>query len=273
MKPPSFWSSAWRIFELSLGEMLWSRRTIFMALLAAGPVAIAAFTRVLATMDLFGPDAPNLRVTGSTLFGLMIWVFYLRFTVPVLGVFYGTALMADEIEDKTLTYLFTRPIPRGAVLVGKYLAYLVCTASVVLPSVVLVFWLVAPIRSTLAESFVPLLRDLALLGLGLAVYGAVFAWVGARLKRPLVTGLVFAIGWEPTALVFPGYMRNLTVAHYLQALVPHAMPQDGPLGMLQAVFRDAPTPGRSLLCLAATWAVFLVLAVRAVERREYVLEQ
>ena len=68
----------------------------------------------------------------------MIWVFYLRFTVPVLGVFYGTSLIADEVEDKTITYLFTRPIPRGAVLVGKYLAYLACTVFVVLPSVVLV---------------------------------------------------------------------------------------------------------------------------------------
>ena len=53
--------------------------------------------------------------------------------MPVLAVFYGTALMADEVEDKTLTYLFTRPIPRGAVLIGKYLAYLACTILVVLP--------------------------------------------------------------------------------------------------------------------------------------------
>ena len=75
----------------------------------------------------------------------MIWVFYLRFIVPVLGVFYGTSLMADEVEDKTITYLFTRPIPRGAVLVGKYLAYLVCTMLVVLPSVMLVYLLIVPI--------------------------------------------------------------------------------------------------------------------------------
>ena len=58
------------------------------------------------------------------MFGLMIWVLYLRVIVPILGVFYGTSLMADEVEDKTITYLFTRPIPRGAVLIGKYLAYL-----------------------------------------------------------------------------------------------------------------------------------------------------
>ena len=57
----------------------------------------------------------------------MIWLLYLRFIVPVLGAFYGTSLISDEVEDRTITYLFTRPIPRGAIMIGKYLAYLVCT--------------------------------------------------------------------------------------------------------------------------------------------------
>ena len=58
-----------------------------------------------------------------------------------------------------------------------------------------------------------------MLAVGLAAYGAVFALVGARLKRPLVVGLVFAFGWEPAVLLFPGYLKRLTVAYYLQALV------------------------------------------------------
>ena len=103
-------------------------------------------------------------MTGPAIFGLMIWVFYLRFTVPVLGVFYGTSLMADEVEDKTITYLFTRPIPRGAVLVGKYLAYLACTVFVVLPSVMLVYLLVVPMRGSLGGSFLDLVKDLVAAG-------------------------------------------------------------------------------------------------------------
>ena len=106
----------------------------------------------------------------------------------MLGVFYGTSLIADEVEDKTITYLFTRPIPRGAVLVGKYLAYLACTVFVVLPSVMLVYLLVVPMRGSLGGSFIDLLKDLALLALGLSVYGAVFAFIGARFKRPLLVG-------------------------------------------------------------------------------------
>ena len=33
---------AWRVFELSLGEMLWSRRTVFLAIVVGCPVLVAA---------------------------------------------------------------------------------------------------------------------------------------------------------------------------------------------------------------------------------------
>jgi hypothetical protein len=170
--PLSYWQASRRIFDLSLGEMLWSRRTIFMALVVGGPVILAAIVRVL---EVFG--VPALRVDGQRIggigvFGIIIWMLFLRFIVPILGVFYGTALMADEVEDKTITYLFTRPIPRGAVLIGKYLAYLACTALVVLPSVMLVYFLLVRFPDV-PGTFVQLLTDLGLLGLGLAVYGAV----------------------------------------------------------------------------------------------------
>ena len=52
------------------------------------------------------------------------------------------------------------PIPRGAVVLGKYLAYLACSVFVVLPSVVLVWLLVVPINGSLASSFVDMAKDL-----------------------------------------------------------------------------------------------------------------
>lgn len=268
----SYWAASRRVFDLSLGEMLWSRRTIFMALVVGGPVLLAVIVRAL---DVFGMTA--LRVNGRAIggigvFGVIMWMLFLRFIVPVLAVFYGTALMADEIEDKTLTYLFTRPIPRGAVLLGKYLAYLACTVLVVLPAVMLVYFLVVPFREV-PGTFGALVTDLGLLSLGLAVYGAVFAFVGAYFKRPLVLGLAFTFGWEPTVMVLPGYLKQFTVAYYLQALVPHATPTDGLTGLLQGFFREAPGWGAAVASLAAVALAFLWLATRAVERREYVLEQ
>jgi ABC-2 type transport system permease protein len=204
----------------------------------------------------------------------MIWLLYIRFIVPVLGVFYGTALIADEVDDKTITYLFTRPLPRGAVLIGKYLAYVVCTGLLVLPSVVLVYFLIVPLGGgSIGETFPGLLQDLGMLAAGLIAYGAVFAWVGARLKRPLVLGLVFAFGWEPAVLLFPGYLKRLTVAYYLQALVPHAMPQDSAVSILMQVFREVPAAATSLAYLASIVVLALWSSARAVEQREYVLDQ
>jgi len=272
---PSYAASVLRIFDLSLGEMLWSRRSAFLGLLVGGPVMLALISRIVWMMvpgESFRINGES--VSGAGTFGLMIWLLYVRFIVPILGVFYGTALIADEVDDRTITYLFTRPIPRGAVLAGKYLAYLACTVLLILPSVVIVFFLLVPMGGRgVASAFPSLLGDLGMLAAGLAAYGAVFAWVGARIRRPLVAGLVFVLGWEPAVLLFPGYLKRLTVAYYLQALVPHAMPQDSAISVLMQVFTEVPGMLFSLsallvLTLGALWA-----AARTVESREYVLEQ
>jgi len=181
--------------------------------------------------------------------------------------------VADEVEDRTITYLFTRPIARGSIVVGKYLAYLACTSLVVLPSVMAVYLLITPIAGgSMGQAFPSLLKDLGLLALGLAVYGAVFALVGARVPRPLVAGLVLVFGWEQIALVVPGYLRRFTVAYYLQALVPHAMPADDTITAIQSLFAAPPSAASSVAWLFGILVVALWLAAQALESREYVLE-
>jgi hypothetical protein len=101
----------------------------------------------------------------------------------------------------------------------------------------------------------------------------VFAFAGARLKRPLVSGLVFAFGWEQLALALPGYLRQFTVAHHLQSLVPHTMPADSTLSVIQGLFRQTTSVPGALTALGLMLVVFLWLAMRTVAHREYVLEQ
>ena len=242
-----------RMFPLAFGEMVRSRRTMFVALIVGVPVLLAMLARL-------GGDASiNVtinggRVSAAEMFDTILWLLFLRFAVPVLGVWYGTSLIADEVEEKTITYLFVRPIRRGTVIVGKYLAYLACTSIVMLGAVMLVYVAIV-MRSAFPED-VSLARALAVLALGLAAYGALFAFMGASLRRPLVSGLVFAFGWEQVALVLPGYLRRFTLAYHLDS-----------------VFRDSPTATTSLFWLLAVTVGCLLLATRAVERREYILDQ
>ena len=272
-RAPGLLSAAVRIFELSLGEMLWSRRTIFMGLVVGLPVLLALVIRLFELVGTTGVRVNNLAVDGPGVFGLLIWAFFLKFSIPVLGVFYGTSLIADEVEDKTITYLFSRPITREAVLFGKFLAYLGCTILVVLPSIILIWLLVIPMGGSFAANFIDLVKDLGIIVIGLAAYGAVFAFIGAKFKRPLLIGLVFIFGWEQVVLMVPGSWQLVTVAYYLQGLVPHAIPNDSIASMVQAMFRETPSLTRSLLALAGIIWVFLTAAARIVARREYVLEQ
>lgn len=272
-RAPGLVSASLRVFELSLGEMLWSRRTIFMGLVVGLPVLLAVVIRVFDLAGASGVRVNNIAVDGPAVFGLMIWAFFLKFSVPVLGVFYGTSLIADEVEDKTITYLFTRPIAREAVLIGKYLAYVACTVFVVLPSIILVWMLVIPMGGSLGANFLDLVKDLAIVAVGLAVYGALFAFIGAYFKRPLLIGLVFVFGWEQAILAVPGSLKQFSVAYYLQGLVPHALPNDSIASLMQSIFRETPTLTSSVAWLAVILVFFLWLAGRVVARREYVLEQ
>ena len=268
-KPPLLASAA-RVFDLSFGQMLWSRRSLFLAVLVGSPVLLAVVLRLVSDNIRINGTQPD----GKTAFGLMMWLLYVRFIVPILGVFCGTALIADEVDDRTITYLFTRPISRSAVLLGKYLAYLACTILLALPSAMIVFFLIVPMGGgSIGAAFPSLLADFAMIAVGLAAYGAVFALVGTRLKRPLLVGLLFALGWEPTVLLLPGYLKRLTVAYYLQALVKHDMPQESAVGFLMQIFREVPSVATSVVALGFIVGATLWLAARAVERCEYVLEQ
>ena len=63
---PSFLTATLRIFDLSLGRMLWSRGTVFMALVVGLPVVLALILRRRR-----GPAAlgGGIRVDGQTIVG------------------------------------------------------------------------------------------------------------------------------------------------------------------------------------------------------------
>jgi hypothetical protein len=105
------------------------------------------------------------------------------------------------------------------------------------------------------------------------VYGALFAAVGAWVKRPVLFGLFFAFGWENFAMALPGYLKRFTVVYYTNSLIPHAMPSDSVVSLLQSLFSDTVPAWQAALTLALVLAAGLAAAARAVERREYVLEQ
>ena len=259
-----FLRAARGVFDLSLDAMVWSRRSLMMAILLGLPVLLALVYRLLPD------DRVRLNLGGYDLYAIFIAFYYVRNVVPLAAMFYATALIADEVEGKTLTYLLTRPIQREAILAGTFAAYMVTTLCLALPAVVLTFFLLVTTRgwSGVGANVPDLFRDAGVVALGLAVYGAFFTFLGVSLRRPVIPGLLFLFVWELAANL-PGYLPRITITGWLRSLVRHRPAHEE---MAEAFGQVLPTV-LSLEVLAAMLVGFLGLSAWIFSTREYVMEQ
>ncbi len=254
------------MFRLSLAVLLRSRRTLVIGLLCFLPALGAAGGAALVLSGIASHE-----VTGFMIYSNIITGIYIYVMLVVVTLFYGTALVSDELEEKTLTYLLMRPVPKATIYLGKYLSYLVAGALLLLPSAALCFLITmtADPAGELAHHLPVLFQDLGVLALGILAYGSLYTLLGAVSKRPVFVGLLFALVWETAVTFIPGYLSKLTIKYYLITLLPHAA---GERGLISLVETTASKP------LAIVWLLMVTVALLALgswifTNREYVLEQ
>jgi len=234
--------AAARVFDLSVGQMLWSRRTVFLALVVGSPSCWPSCCGWSKPRVQRGADGRRARRLGRVdLRPVHVGA------LPALhragaGVFYGTSLIADEVDDKTITYLFTRPISRGAVLVGKYLGVprrdRLRRAAVGDDRLRAAR---AARRSGLAATFPDLVKDLGLLALGLAVYGRSLPGLARSSSIRSSSGWCSPSGGSRRSWSCPGISGSSPSPTTCRVSCRTPCRQDSALSMLQSVFRDSPS--------------------------------
>jgi len=113
------------LIRFFLKDGVHSRRTIWMGLLSLIPVGCSLI--LLLIRSLLEQEGVNL----TDLYPQMSFLLYLHFLLPLIAVFIGAAIIADELEERTLPYLITRPIPRRIIILSKLIAGTL-TAAVIL---------------------------------------------------------------------------------------------------------------------------------------------
>ncbi|OGD17697.1 MAG: hypothetical protein A2Y69_04590 [Candidatus Aminicenantes bacterium RBG_13_59_9] len=259
----SFLGSTGRVFGVFFRQGRKARRTRFFFLFSFLPVAVSL---VIKFNQIF---ARNTAREGAYLFTNLIMLFYLQMIILILALFYGTSVCSEEVEGKTLPYLITRPVPRAAVVLGKYAAYTAVATGMVTLGLLFSFLVLNLDRLLDLSLYRQLGRYLGVLVLGLAAYGALFTFFGSTFKRSIFFGLLFSFGWENVIQYFPGSTQRLAIAHYLKSFLPAAPP--GRFSFL--TFRlEATPPGLALLMLFVIAAVALALACLMFSIKEYKLE-
>ncbi len=143
---------------------------------------------------------------------------------------FTTTIISQEVEQKTIVYLLTRPIPRWQLLLGRYLASVTAVAIVgVFAAAALSFAVFGGGGLSNALFW----RDCTALLAGAFAYGALFLLISLLINRAMIICLLFAFGWESSVPQMPGNMFRLSIYSYLQGIAQHPRKQEG--GISQAL--------------------------------------
>lgn len=239
------------LFTLFLRRMLFSKKTIFFAVLSLAFSLTALIQRDsgLASSDFYQQYVAPIFLSGLGAF------------IPM---YFGTRAFSEEIESKTILYLLTRPRARWEYVVQKYLAASAASMILLIPPAILAA-VILPKSDPFVYSSVPVLcLTLALASL---TYTSFFLFAGILLKRPIVFGLIVTFGWENFVSHVPGEFRNLTIINYLRAFLLRGYEISKMFG--STVQEDIPQIRTCALVLLCVIAVGVGLAFLAMEKKEF----
>jgi ABC-type transport system involved in multi-copper enzyme maturation permease subunit len=192
---------------------------------------------------------------------------YFQLLIPVLALFFGTTIVNEELDNKTLVYLTTSPVPRRSIILGKYLAAFLLLLLIIGSGFLLSFLAVAANRLGQAAAWEELGVFLGTSMLALFCYSALFTLLGTFMKKSILIGLFFIFGWESVVQYFPGVTQKFTIIHWIKSLLPIPPGANSFL-----IFQLQPSPAlESVLVLLVAGLIFLAAAVFIFERREYIL--
>ena len=140
----------------------------------------------------------------------------LHFSVLLVAPIHLAGAVGEEVEVKTHTYLWSRPLPREALLVGKLLAI------VPLLAVAGVIALIAAYLAAGGLAAAPvgeLLRALVAIVAGSIAAAAVSVGLGALFPRhPLVLAVAYLLAAEHLLWLLPESVKNLSVLWHMTSV-------------------------------------------------------
>ena len=252
------------VFRLTLRNLILRKRTLFIVLVACVPVLAAVALR-------YWVPAGAGRPSAEELFQGLVFSLYVYFVIILTAIFFGASLFADERGDRTITFLLIRPIPREAIVVGKFLMYVLASSVMLLASLAVTYSIFSGMDGNAAafREAVPFLKHARVVLLGVAAYGAVFTFFGAVFKHPVIVGFVYCFVWESILPYLPVFLKKATLMHYMLSLVPDWESEAEAL----TFFVEPTPPERAVWTLLGICVAFLILTAITLRTKEYKFEK
>ncbi|RMG18138.1 MAG: hypothetical protein D6731_02770 [Planctomycetota bacterium] len=269
----------WTVATLELRQAIGGAKILVVVLMLFALAALAFAVRALATPPPeLGPEA-----FWPAIYLLMLNFVFLQTTVILVPLAFATSLLRNDIDQGTLVYLWTRPVPRPTLLLAKFLAASAVSAGLLVVGMglfCLAFLLPGGDPSGGAFDWLGRTVDfMAAAVLGAVGYGALFALFGLVFRRGLIWGIAYGFLSEFVLTNFPAVVREVTVMHYLRAVALSGVdvrslglrfdPED--LAEVERLlgFLDPPSAASAWATVLLLAGACLVLSACVVRAREY----
>jgi len=251
------------IYSITMKNILKTKRTLFMFLIAMIPL-------LFSVMYIFMKMSETTHISGLGYFTRLMSVFQIRGVMLVLTVFYGSTVFTDELDRKTLIYLQARPVSSFSMIFGKFLSALSLVSGLLVLSTVSSYTILMLMDggNAFMGNMIYLWKDLLVMILGSMAYIAFMLALSMMVKKPVLWGLVFMLGWENIVVNIPGPVSKMTLLHWIQSIFPHPSVTNK---FLAAIHPESSPIDTSITVLLVATMVFLFVAYIVYSRREYKL--
>lgn len=152
--------------------------------------------------------------SGFTIFSHWgVFLLFLSFLLPMFNLSFATEALGGERENNNLLWLLSRPLPRGAIYLAKFVALLPWTLGLSLGGFGLLC-LAGGKHGWLAFQ----LYWQAVLAATLA-FSSLFYLMGAWFRRPAVAAIVYSFFLELILGNMPGYLKRISIGFYTRCIM------------------------------------------------------
>lgn len=230
------------ILWLTVRQFRAGKSTIVVALFAATPI-------LFAVIDVAGSNHAAGRHFLSDAFLQLL----APTVIPLATLILATNVLGNEIADRTLPYLFLKPLSRGRIVLEKYLGAVFLT-GIAFAIGLIAAWAIVDVSRPSDVTSTMLAALLIGAACAILAYGALFLLVSLVIPRALIVGIIYILLWESALARFIPGVKLLSIRHFSQSVFVRI------LGDSTVKLANAMQLSSALIVVAILTVVSLVLA-------------
>lgn len=144
--------------------------------------------------------------------GMILQVF-LSFLLPIWTLSFATEALGGERESNSLIWLLSRPLPRPAMYLAKFVALLPWVLALNLGGFTLLCVLAGGPGHQALYLFWPVIFWTTV------AFAALFHLIGTSLRRPAVIGILYVFFLEIILNLMPGFLKRFSISYYARCMM------------------------------------------------------